>query len=423
MRRRAAMSEELKAEYEKQLRRIKRFVRQATKRGFEFPESAVPKHPKTITEASVRRVASITPDTLYKKATYTKNTGEKLSGLEGRKHERSQAAIKAAETRAAKAGKVYQPKVANPAVTGHAKKSQPKKKYKPNTKAQKAKKKKSAKNGTDSNTDEDKAPAKKSKKKAKKGEKTPRQKHYENGDNKGTKKSAKDGEHVNREKQVLHNVLEELEQMIATWVPNPNWTPALTIYKTRDKNVAKAILESAIKQIGRKQVAMNCEESANVIIPLLEEILYGSGSTEGNFKDGRTKVNFDIVYFQQLLLNRKPTAEENVMLVDLMEQMLYEDVDEDDMQYSSTVTYHVTPTAKTGKRKYDSDPNKRKSDPTHYQNLTYSFEDEEDAEEGELESATQSGAEVYGSDNPRLFFFDDDEYEYTTNEAPEEEDN
>ena len=176
------MSEELKAEYEKQLRRIKRFVREATKRGFEFPENAVPKHPKLITEASVRRVARITPDTLYKKATYTKNTGEKLSGLEGRKHERSQAAIKAAETRAAKAGKAYQPKVNKGAGTRPNGKKRSKKKYTPNTKARKAKKKKSAKSA--SNTDEDKAPAKKSKKKAKKGEKTPRQKHYENGDNK-----------------------------------------------------------------------------------------------------------------------------------------------------------------------------------------------------------------------------------------------
>ena len=212
-----------------------------------------------------------------------------------------------------------------------------------------------------------------------------------------------------------------MEEMIATWSPRPHWTTELTIYKTRDKNIAKAILEGAIAQIGRKQVAMNCEATAVVIIPLLDEILYASGSLEGNFKDGRTRVNFDILYFQELLLNRKATTEENVMLVDLMEQMLYEDVDEDDIQYNPSSTYHVTGSSKTGKRKYDSDPNKRKSDPTHYQNLTYSFGGEEDDEEGELESATQSGAEVYGSDNPRLFFFDDDEYEYTTTEAPDEE--
>lgn len=314
MKLKAAMSEELKDQYEKQIRRIKRFVRRATKRGYDFPDTAIPKRPKTITEASVRKAASLTPDVLYKKATYTKNTGEVITGLEGRKHERQQAAIKAAETRrASKPSSLSYGNIVKQPLTPKTKsKSKSKRPSKPNQRQ---------------------IP------KTKKPKKTPQDRFYESGD----KKKGSRKEPVDRTEKVLGNVFETLENMINQWSPSSNWSTSLTIVKTKDKNLAKAILNSAIMQQGREQVAKNCEKYAAEIIPMLEEILYASGSKEGNFKDGRTQVNFDIIRFQSMLLDRATTPEENWELVDVMESFVNEEADEDTEQYYAgyTTTLHT----------------------------------------------------------------------------------
>lgn len=335
MRRKAAMSEELKDQYEKQLRRIKRFVRQATKRGYDFPDTAIPKRPKTITEASVRKAASLTPDVLYKKATYTKNTGEVITGLEGRKHERQQAAIKAAETRrASKPSSLSYGNTVKQSLTPKTKsKSKSKRPSKSNPrqlpKAKKAKKTPAPSSSTDKGKGNGK----------KKDKKTPQDRFYESGD----KKKGSRKEPVDRAEKVLGNVLETLEDMINQWSPSSNWSNSLSIVKTKDKNLAKAILNSAIMQQGREQVAKNCEKYAAEIIPMLEEILYASGSKEGNFKDGRTQVNFDIIRFQSMLLDRATTPEENWELVDIMESFVNEEADEDTEQYYAgyTTTLHT----------------------------------------------------------------------------------
>lgn len=104
-----------KKEYNKQRRRLKRFITQAEKRGFSFPANAIPAVPKRITKASVERLKKITPEKLYEKATYTIDMPEDYkrqlemkgikyepivkSGTEGRKIERKQAALKAKRTK------------------------------------------------------------------------------------------------------------------------------------------------------------------------------------------------------------------------------------------------------------------------------------------------------------------------------------
>lgn len=334
MKRKAAMSEELKDQYEKQLRRIKRFVRQATKRGYDFPDTAIPKRPKTITEASVRKAESLTPDVLYKKATYTKNTGEVITGLEGRKHERQQAAIKAAETRrASKPSSLSYGNTVKQSLAPKTKsKSKSKRPSKPNPRQLPKTKKAKKTPAPSSSTGKGKG--------KKKDKKTPQDRFYESGD----KKKGSRKEPVDKTEKVLGNVLEQLEEMIRMWSPSDrNWSTSLSIVKTKDKNLAQAMINSAILQQGREQVAKNCEKHAEEIIPLLEEILYASGSKEGNFKDGRTQVNFDIIRFQSMLLDRATTPEENWELVDVMESFVDEEADEDTEQYYSgyTTTLHT----------------------------------------------------------------------------------
>jgi hypothetical protein len=82
--------------YNKELRRINRFIKAAEKRGFIFNLKILPPRSKKITKASVQKLKKITPETLYKKASYQTDDFRIISGVEGRKLERSRAARKQA---------------------------------------------------------------------------------------------------------------------------------------------------------------------------------------------------------------------------------------------------------------------------------------------------------------------------------------
>lgn len=93
-------------EYKKEVKRIQQFIKRASKRGFIWETSPIPKQPKTITTKSVARLKRITPDTLYKKGIYVdQETGEILSGTKGRNLEQKIAAEKAKKSRQAKKAK------------------------------------------------------------------------------------------------------------------------------------------------------------------------------------------------------------------------------------------------------------------------------------------------------------------------------
>lgn len=89
------------AEYNKQLKRIRQFIRRAEKRGYDFPSNVIPKKPKRITDASIRRLTKITPEYLYKHGRYggEASGGEIIPAEQGRKLERKVSAKRAAEAR------------------------------------------------------------------------------------------------------------------------------------------------------------------------------------------------------------------------------------------------------------------------------------------------------------------------------------
>lgn len=92
--------------YAKEVQRIKRAVSRAEKRGYRFIENVVPQTPKRVTKQAVQRLKEITPNKIYDKALYlNEETGEVVSGLEGRKLERQESARKSAETRKRKQNK------------------------------------------------------------------------------------------------------------------------------------------------------------------------------------------------------------------------------------------------------------------------------------------------------------------------------
>ena len=98
---------QLLKEYNKERNRIKRFIRNAEKRGYVFEPNLIPQKPKTITEGSIRRLAKIKPAQLYSKAyAISAVTGQPIT-VEQRKREiREEASRKAWETRRRKKDEV-----------------------------------------------------------------------------------------------------------------------------------------------------------------------------------------------------------------------------------------------------------------------------------------------------------------------------
>lgn len=91
---------QLLKEYNKERNRIKRFIRNAEKRGYVFEPNIIPPKPKTITSGSIRRLSKIRPAQLYNKAyAISAVTGQPIT-VEQRKREiRKEASRKAWETR------------------------------------------------------------------------------------------------------------------------------------------------------------------------------------------------------------------------------------------------------------------------------------------------------------------------------------
>lgn len=91
---------QLLKEYNKERNRIKRFIRNAEKRGYVFEPNLIPPKPKTITSASVRRLSKIRPTELYKKAyAISAVTGQPITVEQRRREIRAEATRKAWETR------------------------------------------------------------------------------------------------------------------------------------------------------------------------------------------------------------------------------------------------------------------------------------------------------------------------------------
>lgn len=79
-------------ELQKQERRIKRFIKNASKRGFEFDTNRISEFMRTLNPKEIEQIKT---SSLYEFSKYVdQDTGEILSGLEGRKLERRRAAYK-----------------------------------------------------------------------------------------------------------------------------------------------------------------------------------------------------------------------------------------------------------------------------------------------------------------------------------------
>lgn len=99
-------------EYNKERNRIKRFIRNAEKRGYVFEPNLIPPKPKTITSGSIRRLSKIRPAQLYNKAyAISAVTGQPITVEQRKKEIREEATRKAWETRRRKKDQVDYDKI------------------------------------------------------------------------------------------------------------------------------------------------------------------------------------------------------------------------------------------------------------------------------------------------------------------------
>ena len=98
---------QLLKEYNKERNRIKRFIRNAEKRGYVFEPNLIPPKPKTITSGSIRRLSKIRPAQLYNKAyAISAVTGQPITVEQRKKEIRNEASRKAWETKRRKKDQV-----------------------------------------------------------------------------------------------------------------------------------------------------------------------------------------------------------------------------------------------------------------------------------------------------------------------------
>lgn len=119
--------------FKRELYRIKRFIRNARKRGYEFDDNVLPKQPKRVTRKKLEEIKNIKPSNLYDKAVYHDEiSNETFTGQEGRRIERYRASLKAKATR--QKNKEIKIKAKKIGETKEKKKTKPKNKKKQVTK-------------------------------------------------------------------------------------------------------------------------------------------------------------------------------------------------------------------------------------------------------------------------------------------------
>lgn len=88
-------------EYAHQLSLLKRRIKQAEKRGYAFSKSAInfPDSPKRVTRKMIQEIKNLRGVTLLREATYTRPTGQEITGYQRYREERQIAQAKARTTR------------------------------------------------------------------------------------------------------------------------------------------------------------------------------------------------------------------------------------------------------------------------------------------------------------------------------------
>lgn len=263
-------------EYRKQRKRIQNLINRAAKQGEYIPEDVLPAIPKNITQASVNRLKKLTPKKLHEKATRFINpvTHEEYYNINIVTFRRKVKAAKQQKAEEEAADRAFRDRLERESKALDFKEQLVRELKKLQEEEEKIKKK-----IRDFETEEP--------------EDTP----------------------VDIDTEIYDKIIEDMQD----FTPLSHWSPGLADAKIKDKNILESMLNGAIEQDGKEAVMQRLAEHAEEINELVQEIMYGSGSVEGNFKDGNTVVNHDLTRFAEIIYGRHLNAEENRVLTDIRE--------------------------------------------------------------------------------------------------------
>lgn len=302
------LTSKIESEYKLELRKLKQRIKRAEEKGFIFPDNIIPDKPEIITQKDIEALSELTRDKLRSKADYfiDKSTGETFTGAEGVKILHYRRSLKAKQ-----ANEINQyAKNYNDAMNGKLAPDEADNFVKKFEQLPEETKNKILRKWWEGLSDEEKNIIEQDLENKRKYDRTvPEAEPTDPWDDYSFPPSEVD------------NVLANIEEQLNRWSPSPNWTPTLAGVKENDKNIVQSMYEGALSEYGREGLAQILQGKASQINSLLGEILYASGDKEGNFKDGNTRVNFDINLFASLLNDKPLSIHQSERLTDLAESM------------------------------------------------------------------------------------------------------
>lgn len=356
--------------WEKEVNRLKRFMREASRRGYTFPDNIIPRRPTRITKKALSLIQSIRPADIYKKATYKDpDTDVVFSGEEGRTRE----AEKRVERRYRQKGQEYirRPRAAQDDVaakmnrlikrgysfengipgedlpkgrkvktsdlykyatytdpeTGAKMSGEEGRKLERKRAAQKAARTRAANKAKEAPDKGAEASAEGEKKQ--KTEAEPKQKKPHSELNRREKGDSRKIESLPTQAGIIiGNLIEILERYPAyreardylqEAEPIPGWSNWRVKVFHHDKNIFINLLNGAIREEGEEAVAQRIEANAEEIMTIMGNVLYGSEKTLDK--------QVDFARFSSILRGRSLTQEESMEVTDMQE--VYEDWDEE----------------------------------------------------------------------------------------------
>lgn len=301
--------------YEKELKKLKSRIKTAEKAGYIFPENFIPEKPTKVYKKDIQALSKLKGAILRRKAEFfvDKRTGEAFTGTEGVKIQSYRASLKANETKHRK--QVFSDYSAEQ--FGYLSKEESKRMWERFFNLSEEEQSEIRDLFYDSLSESQKSEL---------FNKLKREREAEIEHEREYDRTVPEPEPIGQWEDgftpsEVDNVLANIEEQLDRWTPKGEWNSSLSGVKETDKNVIQRMYEGALAEYGREALAEHLQGKSAEINALLGEILYASGDKEGNFKDGNTRVNFDINLFSTLLSSKPLSIHQSERLTELAESM------------------------------------------------------------------------------------------------------
>lgn len=305
---------ELEKRYKKELKRIKSAIKREEKKGTIVSDRIIPQKPKVITEASIRRLQKITPETIRKKSIALEKaakTKEQIIAEESVKDI------------------VELPKVRKPKEKSKEEKEKIVEAFYDESEQEKGDGEPPREDDEVISNVSDLLDGKYTDDIQQETPETQRLESdiYLSADEDSTSRYGKNKYSFDTfyyDTDELESEIADSQSKLDQWQPSTQWSGSLQKIKEDEVKKAKAIIISAVNKYGRLEVARNLYDHAAEVDDLLTEIMYRGSGTD--FIAGRDAVSHDLVRLEEIIAGHTLSQQEAQELSDWMESKEYEDV-------------------------------------------------------------------------------------------------